>query len=461
MFLQYWELGLFATVFASFLSTLGVQLRITALNRKGRSAQICTLGGWSVWLLGCFVGQIALSMTPATILACLSFGSCLFFNALLAPLVLCERLSNLHILGIILLCVGCCISTLCSSHQNDHYRWREILAFAGRPAFLIVSVCVACMAVCVIVRAGYQYYPRQKTRQSIHTRKTDDSSFNTPLFLDAWGFAYLYAMVASVDFTVTKCTLEIVRLRVSMAIGDDDSHLPSSAIPEFTALMLCCHLVAFCFQIQSVKYGDALQNVPLFFSTGAMMQVALGGTFFNEFAEFTVGNTAGFLTGGVLMLGGVVVTSHAVAPAEECPDSQVTPSDSGIGMSLCDLATHLEPEVPADLPVITGGLFSRRLSGSMKYRDFLLVGDLQRTAMCFSAKVRAPHSRFRRNASCPGAIPSPIASAARSPPDCLTDFFLPSASPLRSVATEPLLWRASSEDDLLSPTTDIRITRAK
>merc|ERR1712012_745411 len=91
MVIQLWQLGVLASCSASFLGTLGMQLRILADGAmldasgdstrprwlSGRAVWCLQLLGWTSWLTGQGLGQLAILLAPATIVACTAFSSSL------------------------------------------------------------------------------------------------------------------------------------------------------------------------------------------------------------------------------------------------------------------------------------------------------------------------------------------------------------------------------------------------
>merc|ERR1711964_663209 len=73
----------------------------------------------------------------------------------------------------------------------------------------------------------------------------------------------------------------------------------------------------------STNYGEALQNVPLFLSSGAMMQVLVVGTFFDEFQGFDELRMLALSSGFCLQLTGMIVTS--LAPHYQSPPKEAEP----------------------------------------------------------------------------------------------------------------------------------------
>lgn len=304
MVIQLWQLGVLASCSASFLGTLGMQLRILADSAMfdasgdstrprwlhGRAVWCLQLLGWTSWLVGQGFGQIAILFAPATIVACTAFSSSLLCNTLLAPFVLRERLTRAHGVGVVLLCVGGSMVTLIAGViAPPNYSGADLLMLGLRAPFLVIAG--ACLT--LALGMGVACAVRRKR-------------------LDVWSFAFLFALCGATDLLVTKCTLGLLS---RLAAGENDGQQASSA-----SLLTCCsstmillHLIVFVFQVASTRFGEALQNAPLFLGSGAMMQVALAGTFFNEFSTWGKGRDAVFMGGFGLMLTGLLVTSRAAA----------------------------------------------------------------------------------------------------------------------------------------------------
>lgn len=292
MLLEQWQLGVLTSCLASSISTLGGQLRVLSHGSEGkgllRRAQGLMLLGWSLWLMGQALGQVAMVLAPATIVACVIFSSSLLSNAMLAPLVLQEQFTYRHAMGLLLLSAGGCAVTETSAHTNQRYTLNELVSFGTRTPFLVTASCCLVLASALAARAAHQAR------------------------LNAWSFAFMFSFCGAVDMLCTKWTLLLVRLRV-VARSEDEA--PADALLVASGVvMLLLHLMVLVFQMISTRYGEVLLNTPLFLGSGAMMQVALCGTFFNEFDKFSAARAASFAGGCALMLVGLGVTSRAPAP---------------------------------------------------------------------------------------------------------------------------------------------------
>mmetsp|Transcript_81360 Transcript_81360/g.225263 ORF Transcript_81360/g.225263 Transcript_81360/m.225263 type:complete len:367 (-) Transcript_81360:162-1262(-) len=290
--LQEWQLGVLASCLASLVGTLGGQLRVlshaSAGQGEARRARGLELFGWTIWITGQVIGQLAMVLAPATIIACVNFISLLLCNALLAPLVLQERFTWAHGLGLVLLSAGGSAVMETSAHTNQRYTLGELVAFTSRAPFLSTAACCLCLASVLAARSA------QRAQ------------------LDPWSFAYAYALCGAVDMLVTKWTLLLLRLQLVAEAGEEP---PASLVLASVGFMGILHMLIFGFQVVQVRYGEVLQNVPLFLGSGAMMQVALCGTFFDEFAEFSLTRGLIFVVGCIFMLVGLGITSRATVQA--------------------------------------------------------------------------------------------------------------------------------------------------
>jgi len=303
MVVQLWQVGVLASCSASFLGTLGMQLRILADGAmfnvsgdsarprwlRGRAVWCLQVLGWTSWLVGQGLGQLAILFAPATIVACTAFSSSLLCNTLLAPFVLRERLTRAHGVGVVLLCVGGSMVTLIAGViAPPNYSGADLLQLGLRVPFLVnAGTCLA-----IAVGMGVACAVRRQR-------------------LDVWSFAFLFALCGATDLLVTKCTLGLLsRLAIEK---NGEQQASASLLTCCSSTMVLLHIIVFFFQVASTRYGEALQNMPLFLGSGAMMQVALAGTFFNEFSTWGQGRDAVFVVGFGLMLAGLVVTSRAAA----------------------------------------------------------------------------------------------------------------------------------------------------
>uniref|UniRef100_A0A7S4VW19 Magnesium transporter n=1 Tax=Alexandrium monilatum TaxID=311494 RepID=A0A7S4VW19_9DINO len=292
MLLEQWQIGVLTSCLASLLGTLGGQLRVLSHASEGKGGLVwrvrgLLLCGWSLWVMGQALGQLAMVLAPATIIACVAFGSSLLSNAMLAPLVLQEQFTRAHAFGLLLLSAGGCAVTETSAHMDQRYTLDDLVGFGTRLPFLAATAGCLCIALALAARSA------QQAR------------------LDAWSFAFLFSFVGAVDMLVTKWTLQLLRLQLG-ALSDEEA--PAGPLIVASGIvMVVLHLMVLGFQMVSTRYGEVLLNLPLFLGSGAMMQVALCGTFFNEFDEFSSQRALVFSAGFVLMLVGLGATSRASA----------------------------------------------------------------------------------------------------------------------------------------------------
>lgn len=402
-----WQLGVAASCLASLLGTFGVQLRILAIALEGGGSEArakgCQLCGWTSWIVGQALNQVAILLAPATIVACVTFSGSLLCNAMLAPFVLREELTRMHGLGILLLSAGGSAVTVTSGHGEQRYNLVELFGLLQRAPFFGTSA--GCLLLAAVL-AG----------RALHRCQ-----------LDTWSFAYIFSLCGATDLLVTKCTLLLLRQwaegshqRDLEAASDMDDPPPTLVLSAFAVCMVLLHLSVLGCQVASTRYGDALQNTPLFLGSGAMMQVALCGTFFQEFSDFGGERIAAFGLGFGMMLLGLAVTSHAPkakgdsqmakaispskkrqkhlgepllpAPLDELPESE---SEAAVQSPLACLALNL-PRLPST-PMVLGP-------------DLLLVGGIQRTSVCFHhSPAGDKESLERRVHSWPG---TPVNSGA-------------------------------------------------
>lgn len=344
-----WQWGVMASLLGSFFGTLGGQLRICSLAYTGRVALLLQGTGWILWLSGQGLGQVAILLAPATVAACVIFSSSLLWNALLAPLVLHEHLSRMHGIGIMLLSVGGSAVTWASCHSDPLYTWPELEQLLHRPPTIIVGASAYGVAIVLLVR------------------------FAKARILDLYSFAYMFALIGATDLCVTKFTLQLIRLQVEQV---DEGSRPSATVTTLFTLLMCgLHVGVFGFQVLSAYYRKALQSVPLFLGSGAIMQISLCGEFFKEF-NFTSLQLGVFLVGVSLVLTGLVVTSLAASSCgeleEEEEEAAQVKQDSGQQSSL---------------PVVSSGLLARSDS-SFSSADYVFISEIQRSNMCFGGKHR-------------------------------------------------------------------------
>lgn len=348
---------------------MGSQLRILSLAATGRKAIVLQTVGWIIWFTGQALGQVAIVLAPATVVASVTFSGSLLCNALLAPLILSEHLTRTHWLGIFLLSTGGTSVTLTASHSDEIQGWAWLSTLIYARQFQLVAVGSALAALAVLARC------------MCRTRKSRDEAR-----LDMLGFAFLFALTGSSDLLITKFSL---RLLVNASKGEGPGDM---VVSGFTTLMLCLHICTFFFQVYSTYYRQALQSVPLFLASGALMQVVLCGTFFQEF-NISGDRAVIFAAGFFLMLVGMLVTSQA-QPAET--DEKDTEFLSPIGTPVADLSPV--PQSPSKRSPLKGKKLGVLTSHSIKERslsnhDMLLLVDIQRSSMCFGEKAPVLENR--------------------------------------------------------------------
>mmetsp|Transcript_22865 Transcript_22865/g.64239 ORF Transcript_22865/g.64239 Transcript_22865/m.64239 type:complete len:462 (-) Transcript_22865:82-1467(-) len=376
------EIGLCASILGSFCGTLGGQLRISSLACVGRVASCLQAWGWATWLLGQCLGQVAILFAPATVAACVTFSASLLSNALLAPLVLGETLTAMHGLGIALLSLGGTAVTWASSHGGgDVDSWASLRALPEQRDSIAAVGSVYLVALLLLARGAKHRH------------------------LDLLSFAYLFALCGSTDLLVTKFTLQLCRLQV---IVDDPADLPSRpVVGACVALMMLMHVGTFGFQVASVYFRKALQSLPLFLGSGAIMQISLCGVFFREL-NFDTRQAVAFGAGLCLVILGLVVTSMA-APSHTEEEEDVEEEDKFEQPSddLMNLVSQVSEAVtsprsyklrssaagtPRSVSIDAGAdnmpeqSRVERSSSTLSSADLLLVAEMQRGAVCFGGR---------------------------------------------------------------------------
>ncbi|CAE7565539.1 unnamed protein product [Symbiodinium sp. KB8] len=272
----------------------------------------------------------------------------------------------------LLLVVGSGMVTSSSSHADQKYSYLQLCQLAHRPTFLTCAIAFAVLSLLLACHAL--------------KRRT----------LELLSFAYLFALIGAIDLLVTKFTLQLLRLVV---VGKRDAPA-EGVVTFFTVMTLTLHVGVFGCQVAAAYYRKALTSLPLFLGSGALMQVIVCGTFFDEFHNFGLNQQLlSFGSGLLLVMTGMICTSVATSSfREEVPASApTTPEDpdmeAGKGtMAVQDVQTR--PRTPSNVSpssnrrsaVITSGLLERS-SSSMSSADLLLLGDIQRSALCFGGRI--------------------------------------------------------------------------
>ncbi|CAJ1335766.1 unnamed protein product, partial [Effrenium voratum] len=159
--------------------------------------------------------------------------------------------------------------------------------------------------------------------------------------------------------------------------------------------------------VAAAYYRKALQSLPLFLGSGALMQVVVCGTFFDEFSSLEKHQKVFFSVGLALVMLGMVVTSMA---GEE-PQAHLAAGSKGDRFE-----SLLE-----------------RGHGSISSADLLLLGDIQKSALCWGRyeglAFAAPMQRHASEIIAPlnaNAADGGLHRAASAPPGiCFLDPKLP------------------------------------
>ncbi|CAE7409845.1 unnamed protein product [Symbiodinium pilosum] len=370
-----WQSGVAASFLGSFSGTLGTQLRISSLAQDvAGTARLLQACGWTFWLAGQGLGQVAILLAPASLTASVNFSGSLLSNALLAPLVLNEKLTRLHWLSVVLLVVGSGMVTSSSSHADQKYSYLQLCQLAHRPTFLTCASIISVLTVLCLCRA---------------LRKRA---------LELLSFAYIFALIGAIDLLVTKFTLQLLRLVV---VGKEEDTPAERIVSCFVTLTVTLHVGVFFCQVAAAYYRKALKSLPLFLGSGALMQVLLCGIFFDEFSQFGMRQQVSFSSGFLLVMLGMVATSVATTANfrdEVSSPESVVPELPDLEAAKDAVTTEppARPTAPSNMTpsshmhsaVITSGLLERS-SSSMSSADLLLLGDIQRSALCFGGRYAA------------------------------------------------------------------------
>jgi len=313
--------------------------------------------------------------------ACVTFSASLLSNALLAPLVLGETLTAMHGLGIALLSLGGTAVTWASSHGGgDVDSWASLRALPEQRDSIAAVGSVYLVALLLLARGAKHRH------------------------LDLLSFAYLFALCGSTDLLVTKFTLQLCRLQV---IVEDPTELPSRpVVGACVALMMLMHVGTFGFQVASVYFRKALQSLPLFLGSGAIMQISLCGVFFREL-NFDTRQAVAFGAGLCLVILGLVVTSLA-APSHtekeedmEEEDKFEQPSDdlmnlvSQVSEAVTSPRSYKLRSAGAGTPSVSIDVGANimpeqsrveRSTSTLSSADLFLVAEMQRGAVCFGGR---------------------------------------------------------------------------
>jgi len=356
----------------SLCGTLGGQLRIRSLDCKGwKTALTLQASGWTSWLSGQGLGQVAILLAPTTIAACVTFSGCLVCNALLAPVILGEHLTRTHSLGVVFLAAGGACVTMSSDHSSQEYTWDHLKGMWVNPWFLSVLGC------CTVVALGICLHALYRREMSLH------------------GFAFLFAVFGALDLLIAKFTLQLLRL---CALGRHDPNvvLPSDSVVTFYfTAMIVLHIGVFLFQVASAYFRQALIAMPLFLGSGCIMQVSLCGFFFQEFRTFDRQSGLGFIVGLVVVMVGLAVTSQAPGEPEIkviAPEPDTLPPAIQSAPACLTSPQIFQP--PTALPIPDEPVRSRSI-GSFKSADILLVGELNRYTLCFGGHYTIGSSNSR------------------------------------------------------------------
>lgn len=387
-----WQYGVIASGCSALLGTVGVQLRILSVSLEGRKAWALEIVGWTIWLVGQLFGQVAIADAPAVIASCMSFSGALLSNALLAPLILGETLTRKHWSGVVLLITGSAIVLLYSSHASHTYSLETFEKLAYRGPFVVLAAVSYPLLFFIAARTGCQ-----RAR------------------LNATSFAFVFALCGATDQIITKFALQVI----STWCSSWSTAQPSLAVlVAFSASMIMFHLAVGVCQAFSTAYGDALQNIPLFLGSGSILQVVLGGTFYDEFCGFGLARSLVFGLGIILMLAGLWITSRA-APPDPCEELE---HDKETPLLLDEAVLAMLNDVHNALPTVDESYTGHPFKMRMVSFDVLGNMDIERTSM-FSKKARQrwhpDDNLLERTSSAPAPLwekpgASPIASKSHA-----------------------------------------------
>eukprot|EP00397_Hematodinium_sp_SG-2012_P026119 GEMP01027338.1.p1 GENE.GEMP01027338.1~~GEMP01027338.1.p1 ORF type:complete len:417 (+),score=48.28 GEMP01027338.1:23-1273(+) len=302
-----WKVGAFLCILSCFVANFGLLLQKQALIRVSTAAGHETRSSWRNprWVLGFFIfilGQLisvqALSLTPQSVLGALS-GFSLVSNSFLAPVMLGEKCTYMHLLSTIMLVSGsiCVVSFASSPANNGDLTMERVESLLRRPQAVAVFVGSISFVGALYIRGRVAVMHRTSplTKQ--------------PYPADPFTFAITSAILGAFSVTMTKGASTVLRTEYS----ENPAVLYHPILALMMAFGISCAVSSVWALNMGIFYYDALYIIPLYYSLALLFQSGFGGAIYDEFSSMNTVQVAGFLSGVVVNVLGVWTLSIANA----------------------------------------------------------------------------------------------------------------------------------------------------
>jgi len=270
-----WILGVVISVVGSTTTNFGMILQKQFQMSQGELPVYRWWIGLTFFLGGQMLNGLALAFASESLLAALG-AFALVSNTILAPIMLNETLSPIHIVSTLLIMTGLAMIVFFSSHDTKNWDVTQINQRFLAPDFIVTVGFVVVVLVGIASRALYNRSQRT-WRWKIHAGDLKD----TPSYIGAFAFCVLAAIAGSFSILFSKCTALILRAQANP--NDENQFKYITTYMVFFGLAVSA--------VSSVYYlnkglntrANALYIIPIFFVMNMIGQVLLGGIFFLDF----------------------------------------------------------------------------------------------------------------------------------------------------------------------------------
>jgi len=262
------------------------------------------MAGLSLYLVGSFLGWIALGIAPNTVLACLNSWN-IVMGPILGAMRYGERVSAVAVMSAAMLVVGC-VWVACLGPRS--YRLDTVeeinLLFAQFP---FTACCITCGTLLGVSLINYCWW-----------RKCTPWS---PVIVSM--VSTVAAIFATYSVLFAKCTSIIMQDAVSAA----SFNIEYQFYLWMAGTCLCGPLGLY-FLHEALKHGQASFVIPVYQSLSTVFQLVVGGILFREYASFSLAKHLAFWPGVLLVLVSVVAfTRYAeqeggAVHSKEVPEQQ-------------------------------------------------------------------------------------------------------------------------------------------
>jgi len=303
-----WILGAALCVFASGLSTFGINLQKYSHLQSaeslspGQAAQPYYLRGfwWAGFLLiifGTLMDVVALAFAAQSLVAPLA-GLSLVFNVLLAPCFLDEVVTRIDLIATGVILLGCTMAVAFADHEHTSYNFDDIVDKANNAAcwtyFLSALVAIA---------TCYFFIQR------FEGERIDDSHwYQTNKKWHSVSYALLAGTAGSVAVTCAKAAAELIKAEINNpGVGSFEKHwfaAPAAIVVLVTMLIFQIH-----FLNAGLERFDVLLIVPMYQGFWIILTAGAGMVTYREYENFGVLEGVFFPMGVIVTLVGVYIMS--------------------------------------------------------------------------------------------------------------------------------------------------------